>query len=113
MTNKEHFIEDIENLVEQLSEEGLKYFEELKSKKESSPVTKKGAPILIFMQENCELRNNLFTSKLIAEGLGTNGRAVSGSMRKLVTEGLVIKVSQNPVTYSLTDLGKSYSVEQN
>ena len=99
MTNKEHFIEDIENLVEQLSEEGLKYFEELKSKKESSPVTKKGAPILIFMQENCELRNNLFTSKLIAEGL--------------VTEGLVIKVSQNPVTYSLTDLGKTYSVEQN
>lgn len=113
MTNKEHFIEDIENLVEQLSEEGLKYFEELKSKKESSPVTKKGAPILIFMQENYELRNNLFTSKLIAEGLGTNGRTVSGSMRKLVSEGLVIKVSQNPVTYSLTDLGKSYSVEQN
>lgn len=113
MTNKEHFIEDIENLVEQLSEEGLKYFEELKSKKESSPVTKKGAPILTFMQENCELRNNLFTSKLIAEGLGTNGRTVSGSMRKLVTEGLVIKVSQNPVTYSLTDLGKTYSVEQN
>ena len=113
MTNKEHFIEDIENLVEQLSEEGLKFFEELKNKKESSPVTKKGEPILIFMQENCELRNNLFTSKLIAEGLGTNGRAVSGSMRKLVTEGLVVKVSQNPVTYSLTDLGKSYSVEQN
>ena len=113
MTNKEHFIEDIENLVEQLSEEGLKFFEELKSKKESSPVTKKGAPILIFMQENYELRNNLFTSKLIAEELGTNGRAVSGSMRKLVTEGLVVKVSQNPVTYSLTDLGKSYSVEQN
>ena len=112
MGKKEKFIEDVENFIDKLSEEGKEYFEEFRMKKENSPVTKKGAPILKYMQENCDIRNNIFTSKIIAEGLCIGGRAVSGSMRKLVTENLVVKISQNPVSYSLTDLGKTYQVEE-
>ena len=40
-----------------------------------------------------------------------SGRSVSGSMRKLVTDGYVEKISVNPIAYGLTDLGKDYKFD--
>jgi predicted transcriptional regulator len=47
----------------------------------------------------------------IAEGLFINSRAVSGAMRKLVTDGYVEKIGQDPVVYSLTDNGKNIEID--
>lgn len=62
------------------------------------------------MQENWEKRNNLFKASDIAEGLFTSGRSVSGSMKKLVSDGYVVKEGKDPVIYSLTEETKSLSL---
>ena len=36
---------------------------------------------------------------------------VSGAMRKLVTDGFVEKVGQDPVIYSITENGKNINIE--
>ena len=48
----------------------------------------------------------MWKAKDIAEGLFISSRGVSGAMRKLVTDGYVEKVGQDPVIYSLTEKGK-------
>ena len=45
-------------------------------------------------------------SKDIAEALFVSSRTVSGAMRKLVTDGFVEKIGQDPVMYTLTEKGK-------
>jgi predicted transcriptional regulator len=40
-----------------------------------------------------------------------SSRAVSGAMRKLVTDGFVEKVGQDPVMYALTDAGRNVKIE--
>ena len=47
----------------------------------------------------------------IAEGLFVSSRAVSGSLRKLVTDGFVEKVGQDPAIYTITEKGKNYNIE--
>lgn len=119
MTNKEKFIEEIENITshfeepcdlnEILSEEAYTFFESLKKENSStSPITEKGINILKFMQENNTVYNNVFSAKTIGEGLFVSSRAISGTMRKLVTDGYVEKIGQNPVCYSLTEKGHSF-----
>lgn len=115
-TNRDLFIEDIAKAIEQnpdiLSKEGLEYFENFKSGKASlGGMTENGSKILKYMQENESTYNNIFKSKEIGEGLFMSGRSVSGSMRKLVTDGYVEKVGTDPVCYGLTDDGKSYQFD--
>ena len=38
-----------------------------------------------------------------------NSKSVSGTMRKLVSDGYFSKSGSNPVMYSLTDKGKEFS----
>ena len=64
--------------------------------------------ILQVMQEKPEL---IWTSKEVGETLGKSGRSVSGSMRKLVEIGYVEKVSENPVSYKLTDNGINFIID--
>ena len=52
----------------------------------------------------------MWKSRDIAEGLFIASRAVSGAMRKLVTDGYVEKVGQDPVVYTLTELGKNIEI---
>lgn len=106
MTNREKFIQDVEDLVEQLSAEGLAYFEELKKGSNSKGgFTENGIKILKYMQENYEQANNIFNAKSIGGGIFMQPRAVSGSMKKLINDGYVIKVGESPITYKLTDEG--------
>jgi predicted transcriptional regulator len=53
----------------------------------------------------------MFKAKDIAEGLFISSRAVSGAIRKLVTDGYVEKVGQDPVIYSITEEGKNIKFE--
>lgn len=113
-TKKERFIEEISELIkcepDLLSAEALAYFEVLKTEpaKKSVEITENGAKILKFMQENWEKHNNIFKATTIAEGLFTNGKSVSGSMRKLVSDGYVDKLGKDPVIYAITEKGKCY-----
>ena len=125
MTKKETFIKIIqteifdnltiyiENYPEEDWNKALEFFEELKNNKtkSSKEITENGRKSLIWMQENLESMNNIFTSKEIAEGLFTSGRSVAGSMRKLVTDGYVEKVGKDPVQYSLTEKGINYKFD--
>jgi predicted transcriptional regulator len=62
------------------------------------------------MQDNKDKYNNIFKSKEIAEGLFVSSRSVSGSMRKIITDGYVVKAGSDPVCYSLTDAGAALNV---
>lgn len=125
MTKKEKFIEivqyivfeDEDNYAELFSNEdwniAREFFEDLKNGKvkNSGGMTENGKKILLWMQENCEKMTNIFTSKEIAEGLFTSGRSVAGGMRKLISDGYVEKIGQNPVQYALTESGKLYQFD--
>ena len=84
------------------------YLTALRTQDEKPEITDSGKLILGYMQEN--LSTTLLKSKDIAEGLFISSRAVSGSMRKLVTDGFVEKIGQNPALYSLTEKGKKYNI---
>lgn len=114
MSNKEKFIEMVEKFIKDMDvdesckyHDAITYFEEYKSKiKEKSEITENGAKIINYMQKNSDKFDNLFKSKEIGEGLFMSSRSVSGSIRKLVTDGYVEKMGSNPIVYSLTDKGK-------
>lgn len=75
-------------------------------------ITENGIKILKIMQDKLNQYNNIFTSKNIGEFLFMSPRSVSGSMKKLITDGYVIKLGLNPVSYGLTDLGKNYKFDE-
>ena len=54
----------------------------------------------------------MWKARDIAEGLFISSRAVSGAMRKLVTDGFVEKVGQDPVIYSITEKGINIKIEE-
>ena len=116
MTNKEVFIQTVEDLFDthatEIPDVAWTYFEQLKatSEKEKAPFTENGAKVLIWMQENYESYNNILKAKEIGDGLFCSSRTVSGAMRKLVTDGYVNKTEGTPTCYSLTELGMSVAV---
>lgn len=116
LSNKDSFIKEIKELIDnskiELSEQAIEFFNQLKEGKASiTGFTENGKKILIYMQNNYENYNNTFKSKEIGEGLFLSGRSVSGSMRKLISDGYVQKVNTDPVAYGLTDLGKDYEFD--
>ena len=118
MTNKEKFIQELEAYILHettipFSDDAWAYFQTLKAtpEKEKPPFTESGAKILIWMQENYDRYNNILKAKEISEGLFfPSSRSVSGSIRKLITDGYVSKIGGNPICYSLTELGKTVEV---
>lgn len=105
MTMQE-FIKEIYSHEEILSDEAVDFLKELMEKNSSENIlTEIGKKILLSMLKNRESYLNVFSSKQLGELLFMSARSVSGSMRKLVTEGYVEKAGTNPVTYKLTDKG--------
>jgi len=116
MTNRAKFIEWVANKMENedVEQEVREYFEkfkESKPKKEAPLITEKGAEIICFMRAEKDNYNNAFTAKVIGEGLDVSGRSVSGSMRKLVTNGFVTKEKDGEAyVYSITPEGEAVDV---
>lgn len=73
--------------------------------------TDNGKLIMKFLQDHQE--TPMWKARDVAEGLFISSRAVSGAMRKLVTDGFVEKVGQDPVIYSITEKGKNIDIEKN
>ena len=86
------------------------YIEILKdtNKNDKPTLTDNGKLVLKYMQE-CGVP--MLKARDIAEGLFISSRGVSGSLRKLCTDGFCEKVGQDPVIYSLTEKGKTYVIE--
>lgn len=111
MSKKDTFISEIEHAMSgekiTLSEDALVYFEALKggADKEKPAFTENGKMVLQYMKDNKEVYNNLFKAKDVGEGMNITSRTASGAMRKLVSDGYIEKMGENPVVYSLTDKG--------
>ena len=124
MNKKDLFVMMVEAFLEKGTVEGIlstsqldeaiAYFNAFKStqdKKADKPqFTDNGKLILKAMIENNEERANMFSAKQIAEYAFITSRQVSGAIRKLVADGYCEKVGQDPIIYSLTDLGKQIDI---
>ena len=114
MSKKVEFIEYVEKLIneEEMSDGAREFWEALKNIKENEKptFTDNGKLIMKYLQELPE-GSPMMKAKEIAEGMFISSRAVSGAMRKLVTDGFVEKVGQDPVMYILTEKGKNINIE--
>ena len=116
MSKKQEFINFIEmvlneNKIDELPENVRLYWDAFRGADENGEkplFTDNGKLILKFLQEHQE--TPMWKARDIAEGLFISSRAVSGAMRKLVTDGFVEKVGENPVIYSITDNGKNINI---
>lgn len=109
---KEKFIKDVENVMnkypDEFCEDAREYFEALKEVKSENKelITEKGKEILRTMRE----LDKMVKAKDIADAMGISSRTVSGSLRKLSTDGFVEKIGKDPIIYALTDLGKEIEI---
>ena len=115
MSAKSDFIKFVKDLSREVDPndwpQGAKdYWEMLTIEKEKPEFTDNGKLILKYLQETAEEHPEQ-KAKDIGEGLLISSRTVSGAIRKLVTDGYVEKVSQDPVIYALTEKGKNKVVE--
>ena len=116
MSKKEAFIDYVTKIMDELaapemSEEAQEYWDALrfKEEKEKPMFTDNGKLILKYMQEHVT-DMPMGKAKDIGEGLFISSRAVSGAIRKLVTDGFVEKIGQDPVVYALTEKGKEIEI---
>lgn len=113
---KQEFITFLEALMKaapqiEPSDNVRAYIEVLKDGKNEKPVlTDNGKLILRYLQENTD--RTMLKAKDIADGLGTTSRGVSGSLRKLVTDGFVEKMGESPTIYTITEKGKNFIIEE-
>lgn len=114
---KTEFLEFINKLIEHdkeyansiMSEDVKNYLTILEEASDEHPVvTDSGKVILKYLQDSDA---HMGKAKDIADGLGWSSRKVSGSLRKLVNDGFVEKVGNNPVVYSITNKGKDYKID--
>lgn len=128
MTKKQLFIDYVTNLMECDTEDILNnsydeekrkaiisYFEALKMTNDGATekpiLTDNGKLILKYIQESDKNGNNMLKAKDIAEAIAVSSRQVSGAMRKLVLDGYVEKIGQDPIIYSITDKGRTIIIE--
>lgn len=119
MSKKQEFIKYVNELIDAtrefpvpMNEDAKLYWDAfcgLDENGEKPLFTDNGKLIMKFLQEHQE--TPMWKARDIAEGLFISSRAVSGAMRKLVTDGFVEKVGQDPVIYSITDNGKNIEIE--
>jgi predicted transcriptional regulator len=117
---KKEFLEFLDNLMaaapnetaKYLNDDAKTYIEALRAssaeEKEKPEMTDNGKLILGYMQTSSI---TALTSKRVSEGIMISSRGVSGAMRKLVTDGYVEKVGNNPAVYILTEKGKNYKID--
>ena len=120
MTKKEKFIELVETGFKAISidindpdtADAMAYWEAFKGKKEieKPEFTDNGKLILKYLQDHAT-DIPMAKAKDIGEGLFVSSRVVSGAIRKLVTDGYVEKIGQDPVVYALTEKGKTVNIE--
>jgi len=84
------------------------YLTVLADKKEKPVLTENGKAILIHLKEN--FSDKPFKSADLAESMGISARGVSGSLRKLVSDGFCNKTGKDPIVYELTEKGRNFII---
>ncbi len=115
---KEDFIKFLKSLMEanpeltkNLMNENVRAYIDVLEKgetKEKPLFSENGLIVYKFIRENPD--TTAWSAKNIAEQIGLTSRQVSGSARKLVNDGFLEKVSQDPVYYALTQKGKEFEL---
>lgn len=112
MSLKQDFINYVESNFENnpMPENLIEYWDKFKGKTDNEKplFTENGKNILTFLQEHPD--TTTWKAKDIAEEMFISSRTVSGSMRKLVADGFVEKVGQDPIIYSITEQGKNIKI---
>ena len=108
MSLKQDFISYVESNFSKnpMPEDLTEYWEKFKggsSGGDKPQFTENGKKILAFLQMNAS--TSTWKAKDIADEMFISSRTVSGAIRKLVTDGYVEKVGQDPVIYSITEKG--------
>ena len=119
MSKKTEFIKYVENLIDAtadfpvaINEDAQAYWEALKCGQDNEKplFTDNGKAVIKYLQ-SLPIGTPMMKSKDIAEGMFVSSRAVSGAMRKLVSDGFVEKAGENPTMYILTDTGRNIKIE--
>ena len=114
MSKKIEFIKYVENLMNEhpveMNDEARLYWEAFRTVDETEKplFTDNGKLILKFLQENSD--SPVWKARDIADNMVISSRSVSGAMRKLVMDGYVEKLGQDPAVYSLTEKGKNIEI---
>ena len=97
-------------VAEKMTDNVKLYFDSLIGNTENKPdLTDNGKVILQHMQENVDTVT--WKSRDIAEGIGISSRGVAGTLRKMVNDGFVEKMGENPAVYTLTEKGKNFIID--
>lgn len=121
MTNIEKAKEFLENMYESLYADvsytheemttlrtALQFYEDYQnSQPAKKPITDKGIAIILAMREV----EDWITAKALGEQMDISGRSVSGSLKKLVTDGYVNKRAGSPAAYKITEKGMTCNLE--
>ena len=115
MTKKQEFVSFIEEVIEKspvvMSDNVKAYWEAFKGNEGNKPAfTENGKKVLVFLQAQTD--TDMWKAKEIGEELMVSSRTVAGSMRKLVSDGYVEKIGQDPVVYAITEKGKKVVFEE-
>lgn len=85
------------------------YLNILKENKTEKPlVSEKGKVVLKCLQDHPE--QIMWKAKDIAAFINSTSRGVSGTMRKLVSDGFCESMGANPSIYTLTEKGKNFEI---
>ena len=117
MSKKSKFIEFVDDAlfskvdINEVDSDIVAYWEALKGTNdvEKPTFTDNGKLVMEYLKGLPE-GGPALKSREIAEALFVSSRSVSGAMRKLVTDGFVEKIGQDPVMYSLTEKGKNIEI---
>ena len=113
MTKKQAFIEYVKDLFNDcdVPEDARDYWDALIGGKDAEKplFTENGKNVLKFLQEHQETET--WKAKDIATEMMISSRSVAGSARKLVSDGYLEKVGQDPVFYTLTNKGKEINLD--
>ena len=113
MTKKQAFIDYVKGLFDEadVPEDAREYWNALIADKsgEKPLFTENGKNVLKFLQEHPETET--WKAKDIAAEMLISSRSVAGSARKLVSDGYLEKVGQDPVFYTLTNKGKEINLD--
>ena len=117
MSKKQEFVNYIKNVLDYLEEtkapitpmekDALLYWNALLETNidgEKVEFTDNGKAILQFLQNNTS--TEMWKARDIAEGLFKPSRSIAGACRKLVTDGYLEKMGENPAVYTITEKGK-------
>lgn len=97
-------------VAERMTENVKLYLDALIGNTENKPdLTENGKIILQHLQSNTDVVT--WKARDIAESIGISSRGVAGTLRKMVNDGFVEKLGENPAVYTLTEKGKNYNID--